>query len=86
MVRFEVCIKCLGIVGYRLEVYRVYSLVLVGLGCGLLLLFILVVYGVFGWVVLCSLSMIVVEKLCVVVLVVSGVVFYVSFYVFYYVM
>lgn len=55
------------------------------LGGVLSLLFTLGVYGVFGRVVLRSSGMTVVEKLRVVMLVVSGVAFYVSFYVFYYV-
>nr|XP_019600449.1 PREDICTED: P2Y purinoceptor 11-like isoform X1 [Rhinolophus sinicus] len=79
------CIKCLGTAGNQLEAYRVYSLVLVALGCVLPLLLTLVAYSALGRAVLRSHGLTAAEKMQVAVLVASGVALYASSYVPYYV-
>ncbi|ELR45165.1 Suppressor of SWI4 1-like protein, partial [Bos mutus] len=80
------CTKCLGTAGdSQLEAYRVYSLALVTLGCGLPLLLTLAAYGALGRAVQHSHSMTAANKLQVTVLVASGVALYASSYVPYYI-
>ncbi|XP_064135962.1 P2Y purinoceptor 11 [Loxodonta africana] len=85
--RLEDYVKCLGTAEInRLESYRVYSLVLASLGCGLPLLLTLAAYSALGRAVLHSHSMKASEKLQVAVLVASGVALYASSYAPYHVM
>nr|XP_030735478.1 suppressor of SWI4 1 homolog isoform X2 [Globicephala melas] len=80
------CIKCLGTADDKqLEAYRVYSLALVALGCGLPLLLSLVAYGALGQAVLQSHGMTAANKLHVMMLVAGGIALYASSYVPYYV-
>ncbi|XP_042105843.1 P2Y purinoceptor 11 isoform X1 [Ovis aries] len=80
------CTKCLGTAGdSQLEAYRVYSLALAALGCGLPLLLTLAAYGALGRAVQHSHGMTAANKLQVMVLVASGVALYASSYVPYYI-
>ncbi|XP_027404370.1 suppressor of SWI4 1 homolog [Bos indicus x Bos taurus] len=80
------CTKCLGTAGdSQLEAYRVYSLALATLGCGLPLLLTLAAYGALGRAVQHSHGMTAANKLQVTVLVASGVALYASSYVPYYI-
>ncbi|XFF79877.1 hypothetical protein AB1E18_006096 [Capra hircus] len=80
------CTKCLGTAGdSQLEAYRVYSLALAALGCGLPLLLTLAAYGALGRAVQHSHGMTAAHKLQVMVLVASGVALYASSYVPYYI-
>ncbi|KAB0400192.1 hypothetical protein E2I00_009479, partial [Balaenoptera physalus] len=84
--RPDACIKCLGTADdNQLEAYRVYSLALVALGCGLPLLLSLVTYGALGQAMQQSHGMTAANKLRVMVLVASGIALYASSYVPYYV-
>ncbi|MBW04889.1 P2Y purinoceptor 11, partial [Eschrichtius robustus] len=84
--RPDACIKCLGTADdNQLEAYRVYSLALVALACGLPLLLSLVAYGALGQAVQQSHGMTAANKLRVMVLVASGIALYASSYVPYYV-
>ncbi|XP_007104399.2 P2Y purinoceptor 11 isoform X2 [Physeter macrocephalus] len=84
--RPDACIKCLGTADdNQLEAYRVYSLALVALGCGLPLLLSLVAYSALGQAVQQSHGMTAANKLRVMALVASGIALYASSYVPYYV-
>ncbi|KAK2098208.1 hypothetical protein P7K49_023659 [Saguinus oedipus] len=86
--RPEAYIKCLRTENsHRLAAYTAYSsLVVVGLGCVLLLLLMLVACHVLRLAMLHSTGMIVAKKLHVAALMASGVVFYASSYVPYHIM
>ena len=80
------CTKCLGTASdSQLEAYRVYSLALATLGCGLPLLLTLAAYGALGRAVQHSHGMTAANKRQVMVLVASGVALYASSYVPYYI-
>lgn len=79
--RPEACTKCLGTTDHQLEAYRVYSLVLATVGCGLPLLLALAAYGALGWAVLHSHGTTAAEKLRVAVLVAGGLALYAGSYV-----